>query len=381
MSVSPRLICHMVDANLNTRFFRSIARCHDRERFRVMIGSIAPDGALQEAMRGLGTLTFSLGASARRRYPLALVRLTRMLRHHQVACLHAHCFDPTLIGLIAARLARVPFVFTRHHSDHNIRLGKRWHTAIDGWCARRADAVIAVSEATRQVMMGVERVPDSQITVVYNGMEALPEPSPADLSRVRQELGLDGRPICLMVARLHEEKGHRFLLEALPAILDRVGPITVLCAGQGPYQTVLEAETRARGLQDVVRFLGWREDVPTLLSLATLVVLPSLAESFGFALLEAMSLGKPIAATRIGGIPEVVAHGETGLLIPPADPGALADAISTVLQDPELARTMGEAGRRRSHRSTFEKMMRGYEAVYDRLAAGKTVTPATLLMR
>ncbi|MCC2667972.1 MAG: glycosyl transferase, group 1, partial [Armatimonadetes bacterium] len=349
-----RPVLHLIDASQDTAYFRSIARWHDGERHPVAIGSLNPPGGLQRRMREMDLPTFDLAARGRLAYPRAILGLARLLRKRG-AILHAHCFDPTLVGLFAARLARVPFVFTRHHSDHNIRLNKRWHTRIDSFCARHADRVIAVSEATREVLMQVEQVPDRSIRVVYNGMEPLPAPSPERVEALRAELGLDGRPICLMVARLHEEKGHRFLFEAIPEIERRCGPVTYLLAGDGPHAGQIRQEARARGVEGSVRFLGRRSDMAELYSLCTLVTLPSLAESFGFALLEAMSLERPVVAARTGGMPEVVAEGETGLIVPQADPAALAAALSRLLGDPELTRRMGAAGARRAAEFSFER--------------------------
>jgi glycosyltransferase involved in cell wall biosynthesis len=294
-----------------------------------------------------------------------------LLRREKVSVLHAHCFDPTFIGLIAARIARVPFVFTRHHSDHNIRLGKRWHTAIDAWCARRADHVIAVSEVTRRIMIEIEKVPSNQITVIYNGMEPLREASWESVTKLKQELNLTDEPVVLMLGRLHEEKGHRFLFDAIPQIVSRVGPTVFLLAGDGPHRPDLEAEVQKRNFNGAVRFLGRREDVPELMALSSIVVLPSLAESFGFTLLEAMSVGKPVVASTTGGIPEVVRDGETGLLVPPGDGRALADGICQVLENLERARLMGEAGRLRAASFTFERMMDGYETIYRRVLERK----------
>lgn len=301
---------------------------------------------------------------------MAILRLARLLRREKVSVLHAHFFDPTCIGLLAARLAGVRFVFTRHHSDHNSRIGKKWHTRIDAWCARRADQVIAVSEATRRLMIENEGVPAQKITTVYNGINPIPAVSPETVLKVRSELGLGPQPVLLMLARLHEEKGHRYLFDAIPEVVSRVGPITLLLGGDGSYRSALEAEVRARGLEQVVRFLGRRADVAELITLSTLLVLPSLAESFGFVLLEAMSLGKPIVASIAGGIPEVVSDGETGLLVPIADAHLLADAVCRILEAPELARSLGENGRKRAALFTFEMMIRGYEAVYDTVLTG-----------
>lgn len=331
-----------------------------------MIGSLAPEGALQRAMRQLDTHTFSLNAPSRRHYAAAIARLARLLKRERIAIVHAHCFDPTFVGLMAARMAGVGFVFTRHHSDHNIRLGKRWHTRIDAWCARRADRVIAVSEATRRIMVEVEGVSGEKITVVHNGMEPLRAPSAEAVDAVRRELGLGDERVLLMIGRLHEEKGHRYLFDALPAIRARAGRVRVLIAGEGPHRADIEADAARAGVRDAVEFLGRRNDIPELIAASDAVVMPSLAESFGFAALEAMSLGRPVVAAATGGIPEVVTDGETGLLVPPMDAGALGDAVVRVLEDSGLSGRLGEAGRLISSVFTFERMMRGYEDVYER---------------
>jgi glycosyltransferase involved in cell wall biosynthesis len=288
---------------------------------------------------------------------MATLRLARLLRREKVAVLHAHFFYPTIVGLVAARLAGTRFVFTRHHSDHHVRIGKRWHTWVDGLCARGADQVIAVSEETRRIMVGVEGVPESKVTVVYNGMHPLAEPSQDRIARTRAELQLGGEPVCLMIARLHEEKGHRYLFDAIPSVVSKVGRLTVLLAGEGSHRRVLEDEVQERRLQDTVRFLGWRAEIPEIISLATVVVLPSLAESFGFVLVEAMSLGKPVVASTTGSIPEIVVHGETGLLVPPKDSRALAEAICRLVEDRGFADMLGAAGRRAGALS-LDRMMR-----------------------
>jgi len=358
-------ILHLIDANIDTEYFRSIARRHNRNRYPVMIGSLAPAGALQAAMAELDTPTFALDAARRRQYPLAIRRLKKLFRAEGISVVHAHCFDPTFVGWRAARSAGIKFVFTRHHSDHNIRLGKKWHTRIDAICARRADHVIAVSDATRRIMMEVERVPESQITVVYNGMEPLRAADPNSVDRLREEFQLDHQPVALMIGRLHEEKGHRYLFAALAQLNQRQRPLTVLLAGDGPQRAEIEAQAAVAGVGDQLRFLGRRPDIPELIALSSVVVLPSLAESFGFAALEAMSLGKPVVAFATGGLPEVI--GDGGLLVPLGDSAELANAIEAVLANPELAQRLGAAGRERVGQFTFEKMIAGYERVYDRV--------------
>lgn len=365
----PKLICHLVDSNADTAYFRSIAERCDRNRYPTLIGSTDPSGALQSAMQSLGTAAFSLDAETRAGAPFAMARLRRVLRRERAALLHAHCFEPTLLGWLAARSAGIPFVFTRHHSDHHLRMGKRWHTRIDALCAKRADAVIAVSEATRRVMIDIEGVPPARIRVIYNGMEPLAVPSRDSLTRTRQALGLGEERVILVAGRLHEEKGHRALFEAAAAIREELRPFIVLVAGEGPHRSALEEQVRASSLAPIVRFLGQRRDVAELMSLATVVVVPSLAESFGYVVLEAMSLGRPVVATTTGGIPEVVGSSGAALLVSPGSAGALARAISKVALSPNLAQIMGDAGRTRAEQFGFASMIRGYEKVYDEVIA------------
>jgi glycosyltransferase involved in cell wall biosynthesis len=364
------LICHLIDANLDTAYFRSIIRYHDQSKFRVMIGSLASEGPLQRAMMELGAQTFALSTSKRWQYGEAIRHLVRLVRQEKISVLHAHCFDPTFVGLVVARIANIPFVYTRHHSDHNVRLGKRWHTRMDAWCGRHANRAIAVSEATKRVMVEIEGIPEDKIVVVYNGVQPPAKPSAMSVACLRQELGTAGEPVCLVIARLHEEKGHRVLFDALGEILPRLGPLTVLLAGEGPHLDQLQSEVRSRGLESCVRFLGRRADIPALISLSSVVVLPSLAESFGFAVLEAMSLCRPVIASATGGIPEVVIDGETGVLVPPGDAQALGEALYGVVKNREWASTLGKEGCRRASLFSAERMIRGYENVYACLATG-----------
>jgi glycosyltransferase involved in cell wall biosynthesis len=361
-----RTVCHLIDWNRDTAYFRAIARHQDRARYPVLVGSLEGAGPLQAAMAALDTPTFALDAGPGWSGWTAAQRLAALVRDRAIGLVHAHCFFPTLWALAAARIAGVPFVFTRHHSDHHLRLGKRWHTRIDGFCARAAARAVAVSEATRRMMVEREGVPASRVAVVWNGMDPLPAPTAADVRAARLSLGLtDAAVVCALVARLHEEKGHAVLLRALPEVLRAVPDLVVLCAGDGPHRAALERETAERGLTAHVRFLGQRADVPALLALSSLAVLPSLAESFGFAALEAMSLGRAVVASRSGGLPEVVADGETGLLADVGDAAGLAAAMTALLRDPARREAMGAAGRARAALFTSERMVRGYEAVYD----------------
>ncbi len=236
--------------------------------------------------------------------------------------------------------------------------------------AHRADAVLAISHFVAAAFAGVpegptttapaaRRLAGGKLRVIPNGVDpARWDPAQADGARVRQELGVPPEaPLLALVGQITPWKGQRDALAALPAVLARY-PAAVLCLAGSPtftgptvrydnlaYAAELRRTAAALGLGDRVRFLGQREDVPDLLAAADLLVLPSWAEPFGRVLIEAMAMARPVVATRAGGVPEIVEHGASGLLVPPRDPAALAEAILALLDDPARARAMGRYGR------------------------------------
>jgi glycosyltransferase involved in cell wall biosynthesis len=179
--------------------------------------------------------------------------------------------------------------------------------------------------------------------------------------------------VLVTVANFVPMKGHRWLIDAMPAVLARNPHATLILAGSGPGLAAARERVAAAGLAARVRILGPRADSVDLLALSDVVVLPSVAaEGLPIVLLEALALGKPVVATRVGGIPEVIQDGETGLLVPPGDPPALADAISALLADPTRAAAMAARGRAAVRaRLTADAMVRQIERLYVELAAAK----------
>ena len=169
------------------------------------------------------------------------------------------------------------------------------------------------------------------------------------------------------MGRLHPEKGYEYLFPALKQVRAHAGrPVRLLVAGTGPFEPAYRDLVRALGVDDMVSFLGFRRDIADLMAAADVLVLASVAEAFGLALTEALYLGTPIVATRAGGIPEIVRDGTDGLLVPPADPAALAGAILALVRDDGLRRQLAGRGRDRMiDRFGFELMVRQYEQVYE----------------
>jgi L-malate glycosyltransferase len=372
--VTLRLL-HFAQEGDTSGFFPQMARWHDRSRFQMSFATLNPmEESLRRFMEAQGVRCFSCASRSRSGYPFGLLRLARHLRQQRVDVVHAHLFEPSVIVLLTAFLARTPLrIMTRHYSDYHTRIERRWHVRIDQLCTRLSHRVIAVSAHTRDHMVSVEGAPAGKIDVVLNGIDfdRVRLSAPEAPARLRAEFGAAERPLLLIVARLHPEKGYEHLFAALPEIAAQTGrPPLLLVAGTGVLEDSYRRLARDLGVEDRVRFLGFRRDVPDLMAAADLLVLPSVAEAFGLVLAEALFLGVPIVATRVGGIPEIVDDGQDGVLVPPADSAALAEAIAALLRDPARRGRLAAAGRVKVlERFGFERMVRAYEAVYDRAFA------------
>jgi glycosyltransferase involved in cell wall biosynthesis len=276
--------------------------------------------------------------------PGALLRIAGLLQRQRPALLHTYEYKTDLLGLVATRLVR---------SDARLVATVNGYTGADAKLSfyemadvpvlRHYQSLITVSEALRSQLLA-QGFPANRVITVPNACQPM-SVTPSQVAATRLALGLDpGQPVTAFVGRLSPEKGPQYLLQAVPQVLAAQSAARFLIVGEGPQRAELEALTRRLGLEGSVRFLGYRDDVSVLFALSNVVVVPSLREAFGLVLLEAMAQARPVVATRVGGIPEVVEAGLTGLLVPPADPTALAQAILDLLQNPEKAATMGRRG-------------------------------------
>jgi len=372
-------ILHFAQDSDTSGFFPQLAKWHDRSRYKMFFATLNPIAPwLRDYMEAQGVECFSCDCTSRAQFPLGMIRLARFLRRNKVDILHTHLFEPSVIGLQAGVLARTPVrVLTRHYSDYHTRINKKWHVRLDQLCTRLSHAVIAVSQHTTDHLVSVEGAAQEKVHTILNGIDfdRAKLSGPDARERIRREFAAEQSYLLLIVARLHPEKGHQYLFEALPEIQRRVSrPVRLLVAGTGSFfDAVYREQVRALGCEDMVSFLGFRKDSADLMAAADLVVLPSLAEAFGLALTESLYIGTPVVASRIGGIPEIVDDGVDGVLVPPADSSALAAAIADLLNNPERRTKMAGAGRERVQgRFRFEDMVRSYEAVYEGEIGGQS---------
>lgn len=280
-------------------------------------------------------------------------RLLRFIRRENIAILHCHLFTASLFGAGVARMAGVGSVLETCHGPEVWRMGKGLRSSfwVDRQVGRLVDKYIAVSHAAERHLIGNKRVPKDKIRVIHNGRD-LDRFAATDAQRraaTRTSLGLGDEPTVLAMARLDEQKGHRHLIDALAILASRRTDLVTLLAGEGPLENSLRTQCAALGLGERVRFLGYRRDVPELFEAADIVVLPSLYEGLPLVAIEALAAGRPMVATEVDGTPEVVVHERTGLLVPPANPDALAAAIERLLDEPGLAARLASDGQKFVH--------------------------------
>jgi glycosyltransferase involved in cell wall biosynthesis len=365
-----RRILHFAQDSDTSGFFPQLAKWYDRSRYQMYFGTLNPMAPwLRDYMESEKVMCFSCDCRARTAYPLGMVRLARHLRRERIDILHTHLFEPSVVGLVAGTLARTRGrLITRHYSNYHTRINKKWHVRLDQLCTRLSQAVIAVSHHTADHLIEVERAPREKVYVVLNGIdfERVRLTRVDARERIRREFRAENEYLLVIVARLHPEKGHHYLFRALPEIQRRSSKrVRLLVAGDGSFYGAYLEEVRKTGCDEMVTFLGFRRDSPDLIAAADLLVLPSLAEAFGLVLAEALYLGTPVVATRVGGIPEIVDDGIDGAVVPPADSHALGEAILELLENPERRGRMAEAGRQKVMRKLrFEDMVRSYEDIY-----------------
>jgi glycosyltransferase involved in cell wall biosynthesis len=278
--------------------------------------------------------------------PRGLRRAVRLLRADPPDLLHSHLKHADLVAAYAAPRLGVPMVSTLHLVEEEVGPVARLKRDLGAWARRhRAARTIAVSAAVRRWYLGAFRVDPASMVVIPNGIPA-PDPVPAERrADLRAEFGVpDGCLLAATVAIFREGKGHDDLLTAAALLGDT--PVRFVLAGSGPEEARLRARVAAEGLAGRVVFAGFREDVAGLLAAADLVVHPSHADALPTALIHALAAGVPAVATRVGGIPEIVGD-DAGVLVPPANPAALAAAIRDLAADAERRHRMGEAARAR----------------------------------
>jgi len=350
----------------------------DPEQYELHMGCLGKVGPLLQEVTSRGIPVseyktknlYNLGAMAAR------LRFAGYLRQHSIELVHSYGFYSNVFAIPAARFARVPVVIASIR-DCGEALSATQKRVQKMFC-RMADCILANAEGVRTWLLG-QGYPAGKIQVIRNGIARSGSADGQRAGKLRRELGLAAdTPLVAVLSRLNPMKGIEYFLEAAVPVSRRFPAVRFLIigggsyTGDGSYKAEIERLAVSLGLDQRVIFTGFRTDVQEILPEINISVLPSLSEGLSNSLLESMAAGVPAIATKVGGTPEAVEDGTTGLLVPPRDSGALVKAMTLLLENPELARSFGEAGRRRVITLfSIEKMVRQTESLYLSLLSAK----------
>jgi glycosyltransferase involved in cell wall biosynthesis len=337
--------------------FLELAALRERGYSQVLIAPPGSQSARRAAQEGFPVVEVPM------RFDLdlpAVFRLRRALRG--IDLVHVHTARSGWLAGLAAWSLGIPCVMTRR-MDRRVRRNPRTWLVYQRFCQRTA----AISPAVRDCLLA-GGVPAERIDLVPEAADPARLQPTRGRAATRQALGLaDGTVVVLIMAALVRRKGHDVLLEAFAQLR---GDVVLLCAGAGPELAALQAQAQRLGVAERVRFLGQRTDPGDLLAACDVFALPSRAEGLGVAALEALGAGRPVVASRVGGLAEVVVDGRCGLLVPPEDPMALAAALRRLASEPDLRDRLGAAGPGRLDEGyRVAQMADHYERIFARVLA------------
>jgi len=315
---------------------------HLPSRFEPVVCCINEAGPIGEEIRKTGTPVAVLGLTPGLRHPWDVAGIRRYLRETRPAIVHTFLLTASLYGRLAAILEHVPIVIGTEVNIYERK--RRHHVLAERMLLSKTDRVIVSANSVRDFYVDQIHADPGKIDVVYNAVDwknITPSKSRKDM---RASLGLQpDAKVAGVIARLTEQKGHRFLLQAMttPALAD----LQLLVVGDGDLRETLKAEANDLGLSSRVRFLGARRDLGDLLAAIDVFVMPSLWEGLPLSMILAMGANVPVVVTEVAGIPEVVADGRTGWLVPAGNSLALATALVDVFRDPARTASIAAAGR------------------------------------
>lgn len=355
------------------RLLLDMARHYDLTRFSVahcnLFDQAGGAGLFPTALRATGLPYFQIDGHRWYDLPKILRDLSSLIRRENFDVVHLHMVHATILGGLVGRSSpRSHVVVTKHYTyDLVDSVGPR---LLDRLFTNRADAVAAVSHHVARDLLG-HGAPEAKITVIHNGtdLDSFDRRAAEPLHQLGSRRGL----LIGCLGSLHPRKGHQYLIRAMPHVLVEFPNVHLVVWGEGSERKRLEQLSSRLNAEHAVTFAGFAANVPAALRQIHLFVHPSVGEAFGIAILEAMAAGKAVVATDVQGIPEIVAHGVTGLLVPP-DPIAIAQALCRLLKNAHEREKMGRAARVRvAQQFDIRKTVRSYEQLYEAIAGSTRV--------
>jgi L-malate glycosyltransferase len=372
LKVVPTLLCGGTESQ-----FMTLSRSLNGRRFQVELACLRRVGPFvaEAAERGMPLYEYPIGTFRSARAIAQQVRFASDIMRRRIEIVHAYSFYGNVFAIPPARLAAAPVVIASIR-DRGPYLTPM-QTRVQRYVCRLATRILVNADAVKDWLLDQGYDP-ARIVVIRNGVDLGRFNGPVDPDAIRRELGLDpGVPLVTVVSRLNYLKGLEHFLEAATILASRFSRLHFLIVGEttlgdARYLTVLTELAARLGIGSRVLFMGLRSDVPAVLASTTVSVMPSLSEALSNVVLESMAAGAPTVATRVGGTPEAMTDGVTGLLVPPGDSRAMAAAIARLLSEPELAAALGRAARQTvEDRFSADRMVEATEQLYMELLAEK----------
>lgn len=296
-----------------------------------------------------------------------LYNLIQLIKTERIGLIHSHLFDINFYSSIAGRITGVPHLCTEHGDIHHPSKSSRNNLIKAKVLSLCSDKIVFVSRYTKSSFCNISKLSEKKSAIIYNGIDTDNFDKSVDVRQKKAELGLRLEdPVVGNVGSLYPVKGQIFLLKAAKILLQKFPNVKFIIVGAGELDNELKEQTKKLNLGNHVLFLGFREDIHDLLKVMDIFVLPSLSEAMPLCLIEAMACSLPCIASNVGGISEVIDDGVTGFIIPHADPQTLADRITYLLQNPQLAREIGKRGLQKV-KANFDlrTMTNDYSKMYD----------------
>jgi glycosyltransferase involved in cell wall biosynthesis len=355
------------------RGFLQIIKGLDKEKYIIYTVS-KPDGEFGKKLVEMDIHLEPLNMESRFN-PFTILKLMRIIRKKCVHIVHSQGARADFFARVAVKATGRSYLVSTVQmpvEGYNVNPFKKLiYMVFDRFSERFVDRFIVVSERLRKILTEKHRISPDRVVKIYNGIEIdeyMPniEKVRSQKSEVRREFGLaDSVPVIGAIGRLTWQKGLEYLIEAVPDVLKKHPEAMFLIVGEGPLKDKLKAKSEELRVEDKVIFTGFRTDIKEVLSAIDILVIPSLLEGFPMITLEAMAMAKPIIATNINGITEQITNGINGILIPPKDPSAIAQATITLINNREKAKAMGLAARKKAEEEfSVEKMVSETEKVY-----------------
>ena len=342
-------VLHVISLQKSNYYLENLVDYRDRLAVEFTVATLAGEGTFATELRKRHITVYCLGCGKRSEYVKAVRLVCEIIRRHNIDVVHTHLVEPTWIGLVAAKLTARAAIVTRHHSDAVYRLEnplKRWgHLRLEQYSRALADHIIAPSTCVQEILLNRERTPSAKVSLIPYGQDVRRFEAVTEMNvvRVKKKLGMEKGLTLVFVSRLHPEKGHVYLFKALTVLKREVPAFSLYLVGEGAHRKLLEESAENLGIASCVKFLGWRDDVLEILAAADVVVHPSLHEALPSAVIEALALGKPVIASDVSGVRDILDG--YGKIVPPADSDALLQALRSTLANLEAANGLAAGGR------------------------------------